>query len=174
MEENLQPKQENEFVFSKAVKAGKRIYYLDVRRTRNNNDLYLAITESKKILSGTPENPTFTFAKQKVLLYKEDFKNFTDALQEVIDFVEKSSNDESIDNNQVKGESKPRKPEVKPVRPTLKKNIFEPKDEQKSEPEKSKGSFFGRLFGSNNDNKNEQSEEKSKTDSYFDDINFDV
>ena len=40
-------KKDNEIIYSKAIKAGKRIYYLDVKKSRNE-DLYLAITESKK------------------------------------------------------------------------------------------------------------------------------
>ena len=40
-------KKEPEIVYSRSVKAGKRIYYLDVKKARNE-DLYLCITESKK------------------------------------------------------------------------------------------------------------------------------
>ncbi len=36
-----------EEVYSKAVKAGKRTYFFDVKATRNN-DYYLTITERKK------------------------------------------------------------------------------------------------------------------------------
>ena len=39
-------KKDSEIIYSKAIKAGKRIYYLDVKKSRND-DLYLAITESK-------------------------------------------------------------------------------------------------------------------------------
>ena len=38
---------DKEIIFSKAIKAGKRIYYLDVKKSRKN-EMYLAITESKK------------------------------------------------------------------------------------------------------------------------------
>ncbi|MDR0830261.1 MAG: PUR family DNA/RNA-binding protein [Prevotellaceae bacterium] len=179
MEENIIPKQDTDFVFSKAVKAGKRIYYLDARRTRNTNDLYLSITESKKLLTGTPETPTFTFAKQKILLYKEDFKNFTDALHEIIEFIEQAVENEKSDNQQVRPErsfngEKPnfRKPYVKPEFHNEPKSEIKPQPASKAEPEKPKSSFFGRLFGSD-DKKTEQSEVK-KTESYFDDINFDI
>ena len=37
--------------FSKAIKAGKRIYYLDVKKNRKD-EMFLAITESKKIVFG--------------------------------------------------------------------------------------------------------------------------
>ena len=38
---------DKEIVFTKAVKAGKRIYYLDVKKSRKG-EMFLAITESKK------------------------------------------------------------------------------------------------------------------------------
>lgn len=44
-------KKDSEIIYSKAIKAGKRIYYLDVKKSRNE-DLYLAITESKKKVTG--------------------------------------------------------------------------------------------------------------------------
>ena len=43
----FEERREPEIVYSRSVKAGKRIYYLDVRKARNE-DLYLCITESKK------------------------------------------------------------------------------------------------------------------------------
>lgn len=41
---------DKEIVFSKAIKAGKRIYYLDVKKNRKG-EMFLAITESKKVVS---------------------------------------------------------------------------------------------------------------------------
>ena len=38
---------DREEIYSKAVRAGKRTYFFDVKSTRNN-DYYLTITESKK------------------------------------------------------------------------------------------------------------------------------
>ena len=86
MEPSTNDKREQEIVFSRAIKTGKRIYYLDVKRTRTD-DLFLAITESKKRVIGTDENAQVTFEKHKIFLYKEDFEKFTAALQDVIDFV---------------------------------------------------------------------------------------
>ena len=39
---------DREEVFSKPVKAGKRTYFFDVKKTKNN-DYFLTITESKRI-----------------------------------------------------------------------------------------------------------------------------
>ena len=78
-------KTEPEIVYSRAVKAGKRIYYLDVKKARNE-DLYLCITESKRKQTGEAEPPQFE--KHKVFLYKEDFAHFTEGLNDVISFVQ--------------------------------------------------------------------------------------
>jgi hypothetical protein len=76
---------EPEIVYSRSVKAGKRIYYLDVKKARNE-DLYLCITESKRKQTGEAEPPQFE--KHKVFLYKEDFAHFTEGLNDVISFVQ--------------------------------------------------------------------------------------
>ena len=78
-------KTEPEIVYSRSVKAGKRIYYLDVKKARNE-DLYLCITESKRKQTGEAEPPQFE--KHKVFLYKEDFAHFTEGLNDVISFVQ--------------------------------------------------------------------------------------
>lgn len=80
----FEDKKEPEIVYSRSVKAGKRIYYLDVKKARNE-DLYLCITESKR-RQGEDETPQFE--KHKVFLYKEDFAHFTEGLQDVINYVQ--------------------------------------------------------------------------------------
>jgi hypothetical protein len=89
--EEMKPKlrtdlKEQEIVFSKSIKAGKRIYYLDVKRNRKD-DLFVAITESKKIVSGFEENAQVSYEKHKIFLYKEDFDKFIESLQDVISFI---------------------------------------------------------------------------------------
>ncbi len=66
-------------VFSKAVRAGKRTYFFDVKSTKGN-DLYLTVTESKKITNNGRE----TFQKHKIFLYKEDFEKFRDGFEEAL------------------------------------------------------------------------------------------
>ncbi|MCQ2095285.1 MAG: PUR family DNA/RNA-binding protein [Bacteroidaceae bacterium] len=66
---------ERDLVHSEAVKAGKRIYYFDVKQSRNG-ERYIAITESKKLYSGDAENPQVSFEKHKLFLYKEDYEKF--------------------------------------------------------------------------------------------------
>ena len=76
-------RRESEIVYSRSVKAGKRIYYLDVKKDRTG-DYYLCITESKKRVMGE-EAPQFE--KHKLFLYKEDFAHFSEGLEDVIAYV---------------------------------------------------------------------------------------
>ena len=77
---------EKEIVFSQAIKAGKRIYYIDVKKNRKD-EMYLSITESKKVVSGEGDDATVTFEKHKIFLYREDFEKFATSLRGAIDFV---------------------------------------------------------------------------------------
>ena len=78
---------DKEIIFSKAIKAGKRIYYLDVKRNRKD-ELFLAITESKKTVTGEGENARVSFEKHKIFLYKEDFDKFSQGFQEALSYIE--------------------------------------------------------------------------------------
>lgn len=75
-----------DILFSRTVKAGQRIYYIDVKRNRKG-EMYLSITESKKMYSGTQEMPQVSFEKHKIFLFREDFGKFGEALREAFDFV---------------------------------------------------------------------------------------
>lgn len=56
-------------IYSKAVRAGKRTYFFDVKATRDEN-LYITVTESKKRFRN---DGGFFYEKHKLFLYKEDF-----------------------------------------------------------------------------------------------------
>lgn len=81
-----------EEIFSKVLRAGRRTYFFDVRETKAS-DYYLTITESKKF---TNEDGSFYYKKHKIYLYKEDFKNFRNLLEETISFVFKERGEEVI------------------------------------------------------------------------------
>ena len=74
---------EHREIFSRAVRAGKRTYFFDVKATRNN-DYFLTITESKKRFH---KDGRFFFEKHKIFLYKEDFEKFSDGFSEVLGFI---------------------------------------------------------------------------------------
>lgn len=76
---------EKDEVYSKVQRAGRRTYFFDVRATKAE-DYYITITESKKI---TEEDGSFHFKKHKLYLYKEDFAEFKDNLEEMVDFIAK-------------------------------------------------------------------------------------
>ena len=108
MEEELEKKEElekneesekfeREEIFSKAVRAGKRTYFFDVKTTRRN-DLYVTITESKKRFN---RDGRFYYEKHKIFLYKEDFDKFSEGLSEVVNFI-KSSKNEPVENEEIK------------------------------------------------------------------------
>lgn len=82
-----------EEIFSKAVRAGKRTYFFDVKATRKD-EYYLTMTESKKRYD---QEGNFHFEKHKIFLYKEDFEKFSDGLSEVIDFIKASQSMEDAE-----------------------------------------------------------------------------
>lgn len=71
-------------LFSRAVKAGRRTYFFDVKATRGG-DKYIVITESRK--KQEEGASAVTYEKQKLYLYKEDFGKFIKGLREVVDFA---------------------------------------------------------------------------------------
>jgi hypothetical protein len=74
-----------EEIFSRAVRAGKRTYFFDVKATRAN-EYYITITESKRRFNN--EQGKFFYEKHKIFLYKEDFEKFSNGLKDVISFIE--------------------------------------------------------------------------------------
>lgn len=80
---------DKEIVYSRAIKAGKRIYYLDVKKNRKD-EMFLAITESKKVITGEGDDSQVSFEKHKIFLYKEDFSKFMTGLEQAINFIAKN------------------------------------------------------------------------------------
>jgi hypothetical protein len=87
-----------EEIFSKKVRAGRRTYFFDVRSTRAG-DYYMTLTESKRDFN---EDGTPFYKKHKIYLYKEDFANFKEALNEVSDYIIKEKGEEIISNSEKK------------------------------------------------------------------------
>ncbi len=105
-------KREIEEIFSKSVRAGRRTYFFDVRSTRAG-DYYLTMTESKRDFN---EDGTPFYRKHKIYLYKEDFGNFKEALNEMTDYIIKEKGEDIIsleksENTEVKTEAKEEKKE---------------------------------------------------------------
>ncbi len=74
---------DQEEIYSKVLRAGRRTYFFDVRSTKAG-DYYLTITESKKF---TNEDGSFHYKKHKIYLYKEDFGAFREIMEEMMDYI---------------------------------------------------------------------------------------
>ena len=55
----------------------------DVKKNRKD-EMFLAITESKKVATGEGEDLQVSFEKHKIFLYREDFEKFMNGLNEAI------------------------------------------------------------------------------------------
>jgi len=84
-------------IMTKTVKAGKRTYFFDVYSTRNADDYYITVTESRK---KTNEDGTALYLKQKLYLYKEDFAKFARGLEAAVDFVKSAKPEYFADTEQ--------------------------------------------------------------------------
>jgi len=83
---------EKEEIYSKVMRAGRRTYFFDVRSTKAG-DYYLTITESKKF---TNDDGSFHYKKHKIYLYKEDFHEFKDNVEEMIQYIIDEKGEEVI------------------------------------------------------------------------------
>ncbi len=75
--------EDQEEIYSKVLRAGRRTYFFDVRSTKAG-DYYLTITESKKF---THDDGSFHYKKHKIYLYKEDFESFREHVSEMMDYI---------------------------------------------------------------------------------------
>ena len=119
-----------EEIFSKALRAGRRTYFFDVRETKAG-DYYLTITESKKF---TNEDGTFYYKKHKIYLYKEVCAEFNSSLKETCDYIIENKGTEVISEKhdkdfeskkEKKESSRPQKQEEETVK---EENVEEEKD----------------------------------------------
>jgi hypothetical protein len=74
---------DQEEIYSKVLRAGRRTYFFDVRSTKAG-DYYLTVTESKKF---THDDGSFHYKKHKIYLYKEDFTAFREIMEEMMDYI---------------------------------------------------------------------------------------
>ena len=117
---------EKEEIFSKVLRAGRRTYFFDVRATKAG-DYYLTITESKKF---TNDDGSFHYKKHKIYLYKEDFADFNEILNEMTDYILDEKGDEVISERHQK-DFKKESDSIEDLE----------EDEEEAPVEKSSGSF---------------------------------
>ena len=122
---------EHEEIFSKALRAGRRTYFFDVRETKAG-DYYLTITESKKFVN---DDGTFFYKKHKVYLYKEDFNEFKSFLDETTNFIIDKKGEEVISEIHQKDFDSSKKSDSVPSR-LFNENEVEDIDEDEEKEEK--------------------------------------
>jgi hypothetical protein len=71
-------------LFSKMVKAGRRIYFIDIKKNKKG-DLYLSISEKRKEKDGSVK-------RTRVIVFEEDVMKFEDAFNEVVVDLKKRLN----------------------------------------------------------------------------------
>ena len=81
---------DSEILFSKTVKAGKRIYYIDVKKDRKG-ELYLSKEQ------GDATHPVFE--KHKIFLYREDLNKFLSAFSEAANYAQSNAPHQSYAND---------------------------------------------------------------------------
>jgi hypothetical protein len=70
-------------LYSRPVRAGKRTYFFDVKATRGK-DLYMTITESKRRFD---DHGNVSYSKHKIFLYREDFDKFEEGFLDAVDKI---------------------------------------------------------------------------------------
>ena len=91
-----------EEIYSRAIRAGKRTYFFDVKATRNG-DYFLAITESRKKSNADGSS---SFSGHQMYLYKEDFGKFIDGMTETINYIKEHKPEyfETVESNSINEE----------------------------------------------------------------------
>ncbi|MDA3906009.1 MAG: DUF3276 family protein [Bacteroidales bacterium] len=95
--DNSYSKGRRDDIYSQAIRAGRRTYFLDVKSTKSE-ELYLTITESKRNFNN--DLGKFQYEKHKLFLFKEDFEKFTDGLKDVIKFIENGQSTDSLNSTE--------------------------------------------------------------------------
>lgn len=65
----------------------------------------LLLPKVKKNTIDDEQKKQVAFTKQRLLLYKEDFGNFVEALNECVDFIDMSDNEQDVIAKQLSGKS---------------------------------------------------------------------
>lgn len=84
MEEGFNGLYKRNEIYTKIIKAGKRLYFIDVKLLKDKL-YYLTVTESVKHINS--EKGKDEFKKFRIVLFPEDFDKFTEGLNDVISFI---------------------------------------------------------------------------------------
>ena len=87
MEQQADRRSDSEILFTRSIKAGKRIYYIDVKEDRRG-EFYISLTESKRLKDVAEDAPP-VFEKHKIFIYREDAERFIECLKQVADYAQR-------------------------------------------------------------------------------------
>ncbi len=85
----MKQERNTQMVYSKVVKAGRRMYFFDVKKTQKG-ELYLVVTESKlNAKKRSEEEPLIE--KHRVMMFPEDFSKLKKEFLDAMDFIEQNN-----------------------------------------------------------------------------------
>ena len=93
----MEEKREQQIVYTKTLKAGKRTYFFDVKET-SGGEYYLSLTESKRFFDKMEGN--FFYKKRSLFLYKENMKEFLNNLNDIVNYIDENQGLENSYNSQ--------------------------------------------------------------------------
>ena len=93
----MEEKREQQIVYTKTLKAGKRTYFFDVKET-SGGEYYLSLTESKRFFDKMEGN--FYYKKRSLFLYKENMKEFLNNLNDIVNYIDENQGLENSYNSQ--------------------------------------------------------------------------
>ena len=105
-------------LYSRPVRAGKRTYFFDVKATRGK-DLYMTITESKRRFD---DHGNVSYSKHKIFLYREDFDKFEDGFLDAVDKIKElmeTGNSATRLRNELRKNNRKMRRRLKPKVPPL-------------------------------------------------------
>ena len=97
--DTINDRHDADILFSRTVKAGRRVYYVDVKQDRRGG-FYVSVTESKRVRDGQEGQPP-VFEKHKIFLYREDLEKFIEAFTAAADFAKSQPTTVRAANEQV-------------------------------------------------------------------------
>lgn len=68
-------------IYSERIRAGKRTYFIDVKKAQQEDAYYLIVSEKRKVFE---DNGSFSFVKSKIFVYPEDLNRFSEVLTKAI------------------------------------------------------------------------------------------
>ena len=76
-------------LFAKKIRAGRRTYYIDVKKTRSE-DFYLSIAEMRRVVA---PSGALTNERKKIHIYEEDIEKFAEGVNDALKYIKQTINE---------------------------------------------------------------------------------